>query len=285
MTAAVSAPHFVTDAYFGLEDVWLETSPGELTHLHDMGEGTPVVFLHGSGAGVSAAANWWLNLPAIARTHRTIAIDLIGFGQTIEPEGAEYGIRAWVEHTVRVLDALGIEKAWLVGNSLGGWVAFQFALDHPERLAGLISMGTGGAKKTRAMASHARPEVTPAGIRSALTDFVVDDTLVTDELVEARYRAAARPGATERFRRVIDARDHDREHFPLDLERLRDVTVPVLMIHGREDTVIPVSRTLQLQEHLPHADTILFSQCGHWSQVERMDDFNDLVTRFLAVHG
>lgn len=282
---SVAIPDYVTSDFFGLKDSWLATGPGELTHLHDLGEGTPVVFLHGSGAGVSAAANWWLNLPEISRTHRTIAIDLTGFGQTIEPDDAPYGIRAWGEHIIRVLDALGIEKTWLVGNSLGGWVAFQFALDHPERVAGIISMGTGGAPRTKALASHAKPTVSPEGIRRALEDFVVDKSLVSEELVNARFVAASRPGASERFARIIEARDFDRENLPIDIEKLRALTVPVLLIHGRQDTVIPMTRSLTLAGAMDHADLHVFSQCGHWSQVEKAGEFNELVSDFLRHHG
>jgi len=280
----VQAPEYVTDSFFGLEDQWLETAPGELTHYHEAGSGTPVLFLHGSGSGVSAAANWWLNLEDIAQENRTIAIDLIGFGQTVSAPGSSYGIKAWVEHAVRVLDALGIEKTWLVGNSLGGWVAFQFAIDHPERLAGIISMGTGGAKRTKALASHAAPELTVEGIRSTLTDFVVDHALVTDELVQARYAAAKSDRASARFREVIAARDRDREELPLDFGILAELKVPVLLIHGREDKVIPAERSFDLARTIPHADLHLFSQCGHWSQVERAEDFNRLVRAYLAVH-
>jgi len=277
-------PDFATDAYFGLDDGWLQTAPDELTHLHEAGSGAPVVFLHGSGSGVSAAANWWLNLPALSRHCHTIAIDLLGFGQTVEGPGSRFGIKAWVAHVLRVLDARGIEKAWLVGNSLGGWVAFQFALDHPERTAGIISMGTGGAPRTKALASHARPTLTPEGIRAALLDFVVDPGLVSEELVAARYAAAARDGAAERFRRVIEARDADRTELPLDFDALSRLELPVLLIHGREDKVIPMSRSLDLAGVIPHADLHLFSQCGHWSQVERAADFNAVVASYLAAH-
>ncbi len=143
-------PDYRTDAFFGLEDKWLQTGDGELTHYHELGAGTPILFLHGSGTGVTAAANWWLNLPRIAEQGRCIAIDSIGYGQSIVAPDTEYGIREWVRHAVRVLDALGIDKTWIVGNSIGGWVALQFAIDFPERLLGIVSMGTGGAKKTAA---------------------------------------------------------------------------------------------------------------------------------------
>lgn len=271
--------------YFGLESKWIDTAPGEVTHYHDLGEGTPVLFLHGSGAGVSAAANWWLNLPTLAQTMRTLAIDLTGFGQTTEPLDAPFGIKAWVEHCIRLLDALGIERTWLVGNSLGGWVAFQFALDHPERVAGVVSMGTGGAQRTNALKSHARPELSVPGIRQALLDFVEDPTLVSDELVEARFAAATGEGANERFQRVIAARDLDRENLPLDFDELARMDMPVLLIHGRQDRVIPLSRSLSLAEVIPAADLHVFSHCGHWSQVERARDFNVIVGGYIREHG
>lgn len=91
-----------------------------------------------------------------------------------------------MQHAVRVLDALGIEKTWIVGNSLGGWLALQFAIDFPERLLGIVSMGTGGAKLTGAVAGHSKPDLSEAGIRRTLEMFVVDKSFVTDELVSLR---------------------------------------------------------------------------------------------------
>lgn len=279
------APDYTTDAFFGLEDRWVETAPGELTHYHELGTGTPILFLHGSGTGVTAAANWWLNLPELSELGRCIAIDSIGYGQTVVAEGTEYGIREWVRHAVRVLDALGIEKTWIVGNSLGGWLAFQFAIDFPERVAGIVSMGTGGAKLTAALQGHSSPVLTPEGVRQTLELFVVDKTLVTDELVALRYASALNDTASSRLAEVVAARDRDRTALPLDFDVLARLAVPVLLIHGTQDAVIPVSRTWELVNTIPHADAHIFSQCGHWSQVERAEDFNEVVGRFLRSHG
>jgi 2-hydroxymuconate-semialdehyde hydrolase len=274
------------EAFFGLESRWLETAEGERTHFHDLGAGTPVVFLHGSGAGVSAAANWWLNLPSIGTRARTIALDMIGFGQTVVGDSPVYGVRAWGAHVLRLLDGLGIERAWLVGNSLGGWVALQLAIDHPERVLGVISMGTGGAaRKTAALASHAAPDISIDGIRAVLEDFVVDSTLVTDELVEARYVAAQVIDAQERFAAVIDARERDRRDLPLDEDALKKLPMPVLLIHGREDSVIPPERSWRLSQLIPDVEMHLFSHCGHWSQVECADRFNTVVMDYLDARG
>lgn len=278
-------PDFTTPDFFGLEDKWLETAPGEITHYHDLGEGTPILFLHGSGTGVTAAANWWLTLPDMAKVGRCIAIDSIGYGQSVVAEGTEYGIRAWVEHAIRVLDALGIEKTWIVGNSLGGWVGLQLAIDHPERLHGVVSMGTGGAQLTGALKSHSNPVLTPEGIRETLEKFVVDKSLITDELVRLRFESAQNDTASDRLKQVVAARDRDRNEFPLDFDALAKLEMPVLLIHGMQDVVITPSRTWDLLQTIPHADAHIFNQCGHWSQVEKAEEFNKVVGLYLKERG
>lgn len=278
----IEIPNYTTDEFFGLEDKWIETAEGELTHYHDLGEGTPILFLHGSGTGVTAAANWWLNLPQLSEHGRCIAIDSIGYGQTIAADDVEYGIKEWVRHAVRVLDALGIEKTWIVGNSLGGWLAFQFALDYPERLLGIVSMGTGGAKLTKALKGHSNPNLSEEGIRETLELFVVNKDLVTDDLVKLRYQSALNDTASDRLKEVVAARDRDRTELPLDFERLAKLNIPVLLIHGMQDHVIPVSRTWEILNTIPHADAHIFSQCGHWSQVERADEFNEVVSSYIS---
>lgn len=280
----VTIPEYTTDQFFGLEDKWLHTADGELTHYHELGEGTPILFLHGSGTGVTAAANWWLNLPELSKQGRCIAIDSVGYGQSVAPENIAYGIKEWVRHAVRTLDALGIEKTWIVGNSLGGWLAFQFAIDYPERLLGIISMGTGGAKLTGALKGHSNPVLTEEGIRNTLEMFVVDKSLVTDELVSLRYQSALNDTASDRLADVVAARDRDRTELPLDFAVLAKLDIPVLLIHGVQDVVIPVSRTWELLNTIPTADAHIFNQCGHWSQVEKAAEFNEVVASFLARH-
>ena len=283
--STVQIPEYTTDSFFGLEDKWIETAQGELTHYHEMGEGTPILFLHGSGTGVSAAANWWLNLPQIGEQARCIAIDTIGYGQTVVAPNTAYGIRAWVDHAIRTLDALGIEKTWVVGNSLGGWLAFQMVLDYPERVLGIVSMGTGGAKQTAALKAHANPELTIEGIKKTLSMFVVNKDLITDELVKVRFASAANDYASNRLMDVVGARDRDRFEFPLDFEKMKDITVPVLLIHGVQDVVIPVSRSWDILNTVPHADAHIFSQCGHWSQVEKAEEFNTVIKDYLTARG
>ncbi|GAA5017877.1 alpha/beta hydrolase [Acinetobacter puyangensis] len=281
---AMEIPNYKTDPFFGLQDQWIETATDELTHYHELGTGTPLLFLHGSGTGVSAAANWWLNLQHLSQIGHCYAIDSIGYGQTVVADHTAYGIKQWVEHAIRFLDAKGIEKTWVIGNSLGGWLAFQMALDYPERLLGIISMGTGGAKQTAALKQHANPELSLAGIRKTLEMFVVDKTLITDELVQVRLEAAKNDYANARLLDVVAARDRDRFEFPLDFEKMKQIDLPVLLIHGVQDVVIPVSRTWDILNTVSTADAHIFNQCGHWSQVEKSEEFNLIVSNYLNQH-
>lgn len=273
---------YQTDPYFGLVDEWLPTAEGETTHLHQSGEGTPVVFLHGSGTGVSAAANWWLTLPAIQDDVWAIAPDLIGFGATVPAPGAAYGIREWGQHVLRVLDALKIDKAWLVGNSLGGWIALQLAIDHPDRVLGVISMGTGGSAPSAAIKAHASPDTTFAALRRSFEGFVTDPDLVSDAMVSARQVVAEFEVSSGRLDEVIEARERDRAALPLDNDALAKLTLPVLLVHGLADHVIAPSRTWELVNIIPTADAVVYHRCGHWSQIERSDAFAELVVDFVG---
>ncbi|MGO1833557.1 2-hydroxymuconic semialdehyde hydrolase [Actinomycetales bacterium JB111] len=271
-----------TPEFFDLTDKWISTGDVEVTHYHEQGTGTPVVFLHGSGTGVSAAANWWLTLPAVSPSMRAIAPDLVGFGATVVPDDAEFGIREWGRHVLRFLDALGIEQAWLVGNSLGGWVALQLAIDHPDRVLGVVSMGTGGAAASAAIRSHADPATDLPSLRRAFEGFVTERSLVADEMVQARQEVAWYEVDSGRLSRVIAARERDRSELPLDEEKLARVDLPVLLVHGKDDHVIPPRRTWRLAETIPGADAVILSRCGHWSQIERADAFAPLVVNYIA---
>lgn len=118
------------------------------THYHDAGAGPPVLLLHGSGPGVSAWANWQHTIPALSSSSRVVAPDLVGYGLTSRPDDVRYSLRTWTDHAWAFLDALGLERVSVVGNSLGGRIALAMAEDHPERLERLILMGAPGVGMT-----------------------------------------------------------------------------------------------------------------------------------------
>ena len=176
------------------------TAGGISTHYHDAGNGDPVVLLHGSGPGVSAWANWQHTIPALAKTNRVLAFDLVGYGATERPAGLRYSLRSWTDHVWAFLDALGLAKVSVVGNSLGGRLALQMAEDDSQRLRRMVLMGSPGVGMTvteglKALRGY---EPSPENMRALLTDyFAVDTSIITDDLVRIRYEASAAPGAHE----------------------------------------------------------------------------------------
>lgn len=258
---------------------------GYRTHLHEQGSGFPLLLIHGSGPGVSAWANWRTVLPALARGRRVIAPDMLGFGASERPADQCYTAQRWVEHALGVLDALGIAQADLVGNSFGGALALKLAIAHPERVRRLVLMGSVGVPSELSAGLDAvwGYQPSPAAMRALLDLFAYDRTLVNDELAELRYRTSIQPGYQESFAAMFPA---PRQRW-LDALASREADIralhhETLVIHGREDRVIPLQTSLTLAEWVPHAQLHVFGGCGHWTQIEHAGRFARLVEDFLA---
>ena len=255
------------------------------TNVHVMGEGHPVLMIHGSGPGVSAWSNWRLNMPVLARAMRVIAPDCVGFGFTDRPPGIHYGREMWLRHLLAVMDELGVAKADVVGNSFGGSMALGLAIHHPERVRRLVLMGSVGVEFPLTEGLDAVWGYTPTlqNMRELLDVFAFDRSLVTDELAALRYQAASRPGIAEAFasmfpaprQRWIKALAHDEA----DISRL---AAPTLILHGREDKVIPATNAQRLFDLISNAELHLFGRSGHWTQIEHTERFNALMLSFLG---
>ena len=271
-----------TQAAFGLESRWVSIG-AERIHYHEAGAGTPVILLHGSAIGASAAANWWRAIPALAGQARVLAPDLAGYGWTEVPGEEYYGLPAWSAQVGRFMDALGIGSAILIGNSLGGRIALQVALDEPARVLGLVTMGSPGLHhhRTEVVNRHVAPVISRDGIASVMADLAADGYRIPDGLVDFRYLMATRPGAPERWKKVVAARDETVAAADLTAEQVGSITVPALILHGMQDKVVTIADSLNTAQALPNGDLMLFSNCGHWVQLEREDDFL-LVTSHLV---
>lgn len=268
--------------FFNLEPKWLDTDGGERIRYHDEGRGFPIVFVHGSAVGVSAAANWWLNIPVLQRQFRCLALDLIGFGETQPRPDEVWGLDSWVAQLARFVDALKLERFALVGNSLGGRIALELTLAKPARVAGLITMGTVGISPPKPPAPRpADASWTAADVRASMLRMVHDPRVVSDGLIESRHALVSAPGGAEKFHRAMVARNGSVDAKKLTPESLQAMQTPTLIIHGREDKIIPLSSSVELASLIPNADLVSFAGCGHWAQVERLDDFNALAQQFV----
>jgi 4,5:9,10-diseco-3-hydroxy-5,9,17-trioxoandrosta-1(10),2-diene-4-oate hydrolase len=273
-------------------------------HYHDAGPADPhaggnlpVVLLHGGGPGATAWSNFGRNVGVLSRSFRTLAVDQPGFGRSDK----------WAEHPqyfthsagglAGLLDALGLEKVHLVGNSLGGGTAVRLALRHPERVGRMVLMAPGGLglnvfapDPTEGVKALSRFYQPPGPSREKLRDFLTslvhDKRLVTDELVEQRFAAASTPEALAAGAAMGASfmRPDDFEDGLLwrEAHRLRHHT---LLVWGREDRVNPLDGALVGLKLLRNAQLHVFGGCGHWAQVEKFDEFNRLTTDFLAEGG
>jgi pimeloyl-ACP methyl ester carboxylesterase len=258
---------------------------GIKTNYLEAGEGKPVILIHGSGPGVTAYANWRLVLPALSEDFRVIAPDMVGFGFTDRPDDVEYGLQTWADQIVALMDSLDVNMASLVGNSFGGSIALRIAAQHPGRVDRLVLMGSMGVSFpiTEGLDRVWGYEPSFENMRKVLDVFAYSRELVNDELAEVRYRGSIQPGFQESFSAMFPApRQRWVEAMTTPEEQLRALPHRTLIVHGREDQVIPVETSLKLEKLIDNADLKVYSHCGHWSMIERTKDFNRDVRNFLT---
>jgi 2-hydroxymuconate-semialdehyde hydrolase len=254
------------------------------TNVHDAGEGSPVLLIHGSGPGVSAWANWRPVMPALAQSRRVIAPDMVGFGFTDRPQGMRYTMDAWVQQALDLLDALDIEQADVVGNSFGGALSLALAIRAPQRVRRLVLMGSVGVPFKITEGLDAVWGYTPSldNMRRIMDVFAYDRSLITDELARLRYEASIRPGVQESFAAMFPApRQAWVDAMASPEAAIRALLHETLLIHGREDRVIPLETSLTLSQWIPNSQLHVFGHCGHWTQIEHSARFNRLVKDFL----
>jgi pimeloyl-ACP methyl ester carboxylesterase len=258
---------------------------GIRTNYLEAGSGTETVLLiHGSGPGVTSYANWRLVIPALAENFHVVAPDMVGFGYSDRPDDVEYGLQTWADQVVGLMDTLGIERAHLVGNSFGGAIALRVASQHPDRVGKLVLMGSMGVPFpiTEGLERVWGYEASFENMRSVLDVFAYSRELVNDELAKVRYEGSIEPGFQEAFSSMFPApRQRWVEAMTTPDDEIRKLPHRALIVHGREDQVIPVQTSLRLMELLENGDLAVFSHCGHWSMIERTADFNRLVRDFF----
>lgn len=265
-------------------------------HYHDIGEGAPLVLLHGGGAGASGWSNYSQNIPFFAARYRVLVIDMPGWGQS---DSAPPGDRDHAEALLLALDALGLERVAIVGNSMGGATAVKFTAHHPDRVSHLIPMGanapgqnifgppTRQSEGVRAIAK-AYFEPTPANFQAMVGALTNDPALAADsELARRRSEAAlARPDHLENWRAAVVTGELNGP--PAEYERvpalLAGLSVPTLLVHGREDRAVAYENSLRLLAMIPSARLHLFRDCGHWAQVEHSEEFNRIVHQFIEAN-
>ena len=277
----------------------VKAEAGDITlNYYEAGEGSadrlPLVMLHGGGPGASAWSNFGRALPHFASSYRTLLVDQPGFGGSDKPPVVGNYYRHSADYVVKLLDELGIDRIHLLGNSLGGGTAMRLALTYPDRVGRLILMGPGGLSLNL---FHADPtegvqrlmdfgaDPTPERLRAFISTMVVNQKLVTDELVAERFADATAPGAQDAMRSMgmsfWNPETAEDGMLWREAHKLRKHT---LLTWGREDRVNPLDGAFAALKLIPKAQLHVFPNCGHWAQIEAAEEFAEISTAFLARH-
>ena len=260
-------------------------SGGIAVNYHDHGSGFPVVMIHGSGPGVSAFVNWRLVMPELARQRRVLAPDMVGFGFTERPAGMVYTLDNWVDQVIAFLDTMNLPQVDLVGNSFGGALSLALTVRHPERVRRLVLMGAAGVSFpiTQELDDVWGYEPSFENMRRIMDVFAYDRNLVNDELARLRYEASIRPGFQESYASMFPApRQRWVDALATADDAIAGITHETLIIHGREDKVIPLENSFRLSRLIARSQLHVFGRCGHWTQIEHANRFTQLVSNFLA---
>jgi len=255
-----------------------------ILNYHDQGDGDAILLVHGSGPGVTAWANWRGVIPTLSQRARIIAPDMLGFGYTSCPGDWKLDPDTWVQSLVGLLDALDIPRVSIVGNSFGGAIALAFAKSHPQRVQRLVLMGAAGLPFpiTEGLDKVWGYQPSLQAMRELMEVFAYDHGLINDDLVRMRYDASIRDDVQTRFAQLFPApRQQGVEMLALAEADLRSLPHETLLIHGRDDKVIPLEVSSRMLRLIPHAQMHVFGECGHWVQIERAAAFTRLLVDFL----
>lgn len=256
-------------------------------HYHEAGTGTPVILLHGSGPGATGWSNFWPNIEVLAQKFRVLAVDMPGWGKS-ETEDAERG-NDHTQFVIDFMDAVGIDRAALVGNSMGGMTALKTAAFHPTRVSHLITMGSsapgpnyfaagGGPSEGLKILREAYEDPSAANMKRLVQIMCYDQSMATDELAALRSEAAL---ANRAHLESFLVRKWIPDNGTL-LPALLKSTIPALFLHGRDDRVVTYENSLRLASIVPNSRLLIINQCGHWLQIEHAGEFNRTVAQFVS---
>lgn len=263
-------------------------------HLNYSGKGgaPALLFLHGAGPGATGASNWQAVLEELGEDYQCLAPDVIGFGHSSHPDPRPAGLGEFtqlrVDALLGLLDALSIEQATVIGNSMGGMWTLGMVRQAPERIERIVLMGAGGAplpfgeSLPHLINFYDDPSVD--NMAALLEEFVYEPALFGTDLktiAAERLPRAIRPEVEASHRATFTMADPPWDFTQQDLEA---ITQPALVIHGREDTFVRFEGGVYYFEHIPNARLYGIGKCGHWAQIEHHDRFVAAVRAFVEGH-
>ena len=265
------------------------TVNGSRVSYVEMGEGPPLVFVHGLAG---CWQNWLENIPYFARSHRVIAIDLPGFGDSELPH-EDISMPGYGRLVDAFLGEIGVERASIVGNSMGGFISAEVAVSHPGRVDKLVLVSAAGVMTVRTaelavakwfarsfefgsarVLARRQSLVRRRRLRKLMLNGIVrHPELLQPELVYEIASGGGKPGFLDAFQAILDYDFRD---------RLPEIERPTLIVWGRDDRIVPVGGAYRYEQLIPGSRRVIFEDTGHVPMIERPALFNRLLEDFLA---
>jgi pimeloyl-ACP methyl ester carboxylesterase len=242
-----------------------------VVHYREAGQGPVLILIHGLGSSSEA---WQRNMESLGKSYRVIAIDLPGYGKSDKPK-ADYSVEYHTRVVAEFLEHLGAGKAVLAGNSLGGWIAALAALEHPEKVSGLILINSAGLRHDTSSPVSLNPSNKDEE-RALLLALFADKSLVTDKLVRDQWEYRKDVRST-----VQAAQESFKAKLPLLDDRLKEIKTPTLVIWGRQDPLIPLEIGERFARGISGSKMVIIDNAGHLPQVEQPEVFAKAVKSFI----
>lgn len=286
-----NTPEFTEHVENDLREI---ATPAGVLRYYDAGDGPTLLFLHGSGPGVTGWRNFRGVLPTFAAHFRCLILEFPGFGVS-DDFGGHPMITAQGAVTP-FLDALNVDRVDIVGNSMGGGVGINFAIHNPDRIGKLVTIGGIGTNVFSPGPSEGirlLQEFTEDPTRQRLVDWlnsmVYDQALVTDQLIEERWKLATDPETLASARRMYGKAAFAQmmammksADVPMPWALMHKVRAETLLTWGRDDRVSPLDMALIPMRTIPNAELHVFPNCGHWAMIEAKTAFESVVLGFLT---
>ncbi len=261
---------------------------GLKTHYWEIGDGFPIIFVHGGGAGADGWGNWHHLMPLFANEgYRAIALDMIGFGSSAAPDPQQYPYSnaSRVQHLIHFIEALNLGSVHLVGNSMGGSASLGVAMERPELVNKLILLGSAGRhrpkeeEKSNALKTLQDYEYGWDKMYQIIRSLTNNQFEIRDELVNYRLQFTANPEVMRAYKAIMKWVQENGMYYEDDL--LRQIHHPTLLIHGKNDKVVPVADSWEMLHLIESASLCVLPNCGHWVMIEYPEEFAAASFRFF----
>lgn len=254
---------------------------GQKIHYVEAGSGPAVILLHGLGGSTQV---WQMNITALAAKYHVFVPDQIGFGKSDKPL-VNYRIRTYVDFLDQFCKQLNIERATLVGNSMGGWIAAAFTASFPDRVDKLVLVDAAGYTPPKEFDTRVLFNLNPTtreGMKILTARVFYSKAFQTDAAIDMAIAARLAAGDGFTIKSITESIIRGEDF--LD-ETVKTIKRPTLIVWGRQDGLTPVADAERFHKDIAGSKLIVFDQCGHVPNFEKASEFNAALLKFLVGEG